>query len=300
MNQMSIISDLIKWIEKNLEQPLSIDHVAKKSGYSKWHLQRMFKDVTGKVLGTYIRHRRLTHAALALKLTSKPILDIAMQYQFDSQQTFTRSFKKQFKLTPANYRRAELWDPVGLTPPIQLDRKLVHLPQPLFITIPEQVFWGVSYKSRCNLDNMWREQLTNREKFFVDYLNKYIKHNEPIPSKLFAFFQSIESSDNPEEQEILYTIGLEQKKNIEGIDQFSHKAGLYASFKYVGPIDDFWDFIIQVYLAAMPSLGVKLRRGPHIEIYHHNSNWDLKRLQRPKQIECDYCIPVVNEQNNCH
>jgi len=61
MNQINIISDLIKWIEKNLEQPLSIDAVAEKSGYSKWHLQRMFKKVTGQILGTYIRHRRLTH-----------------------------------------------------------------------------------------------------------------------------------------------------------------------------------------------------------------------------------------------
>ncbi|MCO6524356.1 MAG: MDR efflux pump AcrAB transcriptional activator RobA [Candidatus Schmidhempelia sp.] len=300
MNQLSIISDLIKWIEKNLEQPLSIDHVATKSGYSKWHLQRMFKDVTGKILGTYIRHRRLTHAALALKLTSKPILDIAMQYQFDSQQTFTRSFKKQFKLTPANYRRAELWDPVGLTLPIQLDREPPHLPQPLFVTIPNRVFWGVSYKSRCNLDDMFSEQLNSREKFFIDYLNKYIKNNEHIPPRLFGFFQSIASKENPEEQEVIYTIGLDKEKDIEGINSFTHQAGLYACFKYVGPIDGFWDFIIHVYLAAMPSLGVKLRRGPHIEIYYHNNNLDLKRLQKPKQIECDYCIPIVNENYRFH
>ena len=63
MNQVSIISDLIVWIEKNLEQPLSIDNVSQKSGYSKWHLQRMFKEVTGQVLGTYIRHRQIGRAS---------------------------------------------------------------------------------------------------------------------------------------------------------------------------------------------------------------------------------------------
>ncbi|PPS57908.1 hypothetical protein CRX72_08025 [Pantoea sp. BRM17] len=72
------------------------DEMRVHSGYSKWHLQRMFKEVTGHAIGAYIRARRLSKAAVALRLTSRPILDIALQYRFDSQQTFTRAFKKQF------------------------------------------------------------------------------------------------------------------------------------------------------------------------------------------------------------
>lgn len=53
----------------------------------------MFKEVTGQAIGSYIRSRRLSRAAVALRLTSRPILDIALQYRFDSQQTFTRAFK---------------------------------------------------------------------------------------------------------------------------------------------------------------------------------------------------------------
>lgn len=48
MDQAGIIRDLLSWLEKNLDHPLSLDNVATKSGYSKWHLQRMFKDITGK------------------------------------------------------------------------------------------------------------------------------------------------------------------------------------------------------------------------------------------------------------
>ncbi len=66
----------------------------------------MFKDVTGHAIGAYIRARRLSKSAVALRLTARPILDIALQYRFDSQQTFTRAFKKQFSLTPALYRRS--------------------------------------------------------------------------------------------------------------------------------------------------------------------------------------------------
>lgn len=107
MDQASIIHDLLDWLESHLDQPLALDNVAAKSGYSKWHLQRMFKEVTGKAIGSYIRARRLSKAAVALRLTSRPILDVALQYRFDSQQTFTRAFKKQFTQTPAFYRRSD-------------------------------------------------------------------------------------------------------------------------------------------------------------------------------------------------
>lgn len=109
MDQAGIIRDLLSWLEGHLDQPLSLDNVAAKAGYSKWHLQRMFKDVTGHAIGAYIRARRLSKSAVALRLTARPILDIALQYRFDSQQTFTRAFKKQFSLTPALYRRSPDW-----------------------------------------------------------------------------------------------------------------------------------------------------------------------------------------------
>lgn len=93
MDQAGIIRDLLIWLEGHLDQPLSLDNVAAKAGYSKWHLQRMFKDVTGHAIGAYIRARRLSKSAVALRLTARPILDIALQYRFDSQQTFTRAFR---------------------------------------------------------------------------------------------------------------------------------------------------------------------------------------------------------------
>lgn len=50
MDQAGIIRDLLIWLEGHLDQPLSLDNVAAKAGYSKWHLQRMFKDVTGHAI----------------------------------------------------------------------------------------------------------------------------------------------------------------------------------------------------------------------------------------------------------
>lgn len=51
MYQQQVITQLLAWIEQNLDQPLTLDDIAAKSGYSKWHLQRLFKQLTGHVLG---------------------------------------------------------------------------------------------------------------------------------------------------------------------------------------------------------------------------------------------------------
>lgn len=116
MDRVNIIHDLLSWIENHLDQPLLLDNVAAKSGYSKWHLQRMFRSATGHALGSYIRERRLSQAAQALRSTPRPILDIALQYHFDSQPSFSRAFKKQFGKTPAVYRRTTRWDVVKTRP----------------------------------------------------------------------------------------------------------------------------------------------------------------------------------------
>ncbi|WP_413783140.1 hypothetical protein [Dickeya poaceiphila] len=44
-------AELVGWIENHLESPLMINDVTAKSGYSKWHLQRLFKKETGVALG---------------------------------------------------------------------------------------------------------------------------------------------------------------------------------------------------------------------------------------------------------
>ncbi len=73
----TVIKDVLLWIEHNLDQSLLLDDVANKAGYTKWYFQRLFKKVTGVTLASYIRARRLTKAAVELRLTKKTILEIA-------------------------------------------------------------------------------------------------------------------------------------------------------------------------------------------------------------------------------
>ncbi|MBC8954616.1 helix-turn-helix domain-containing protein [Xenorhabdus sp. PB62.4] len=102
----NVINDIVRWLESQLQRAegIKIDAIAHKSGYSKWHLQRIFKELKGCTLGQYVRRRRLHEAARSLREDNLPILDIALQYGFSSQATFTRIFKKHFNTTPAKFR----------------------------------------------------------------------------------------------------------------------------------------------------------------------------------------------------
>ncbi|CAI0723899.1 Right origin-binding protein [Serratia entomophila] len=106
MNTTGFITDLIEWIDNNLEEKLDINRVADRAGYSKWHLQRMFKRQTGYALGEYIRMQKLKVSAERLANSGEPIVSVAISLGFDSQQSFNRSFKRQFGQTPGDWRRA--------------------------------------------------------------------------------------------------------------------------------------------------------------------------------------------------
>ncbi|MBT0723169.1 helix-turn-helix domain-containing protein [Rosenbergiella sp. S61] len=101
----SFFDDLIHWIDTHIENRLNLDMVADRAGYSKWHLQRMFKEHTGHALGEYIRTKKLEKSACRLTHSDEPILAVAISMGFDSQQSFNRSFKRQYGMAPGTWRR---------------------------------------------------------------------------------------------------------------------------------------------------------------------------------------------------
>ncbi|SFO13441.1 AraC family of transcriptional regulator, multidrug resistance transcriptional activator [Candidatus Pantoea varia] len=106
----AVINDLKMWIERNLHMKLNINDVAAHSGYSKFYIQRLFRKVTGESIARHIRERKLEHARRDLESSNLSVLEIAHKYGFDTQQLFTRVFKKRFSIPPASYRQCHLKD----------------------------------------------------------------------------------------------------------------------------------------------------------------------------------------------
>jgi len=105
MNYLSQVQTGIDYIEGRLDFDVSLADVATAAGISQWHFQRIFKALTNETLKTYIRSRRLANSLDKLLTTDKRIIDIAIDAGFESQESFSRVFKKIFNLTPNEYRR---------------------------------------------------------------------------------------------------------------------------------------------------------------------------------------------------
>lgn len=105
MNYEWMTQKTIHWIESHLHEEISMEGIADVAGFSKYHFHRIFQSSVGMSVSTYIRIRRLANAAGALLHTDERIIDIALYYQFESQEAFTRAFKKMYNLPPGQYRK---------------------------------------------------------------------------------------------------------------------------------------------------------------------------------------------------
>lgn len=98
------IGRALRYVEANLQEDLRLDELASRSAFSPYHFHRLFQQHVGMTPAEYVRKRRLASAAGELLTTGRRILEIALDYRFDSQETFTRAFKKQYRMTPGRYR----------------------------------------------------------------------------------------------------------------------------------------------------------------------------------------------------
>ena len=102
--QKEAVKKAIDYIEKYLEEEISLDTISKNIGYSKFHLNRIFTEYTGITMYKYLQNRRLTVAAEKLVKTDKPIMQITYEAGYDTQQSFSFAFKQIYIYPPKIYR----------------------------------------------------------------------------------------------------------------------------------------------------------------------------------------------------
>ena len=99
-----IVEDIDRCIENHDDDGLTLQEIAKKNGYSEFHMSRKFKEISGILLRDYLRGRRLAFALIDLRDTDKNILEIAFDYGFSSHEAFCRAFKATYGIPPSTYR----------------------------------------------------------------------------------------------------------------------------------------------------------------------------------------------------
>ncbi|MDD7793399.1 HD domain-containing protein [Clostridium sp. 'White wine YQ'] len=100
MKYKDIIFKSIKYIERNIKETLTVDIIARAMGYSPYHFSRIFKTEMGISLMEYVKERRLINASKDI-FSGRRILDVSIEYGYETHSGFSKSFKKKFGFSPS-------------------------------------------------------------------------------------------------------------------------------------------------------------------------------------------------------
>jgi AraC family transcriptional regulator len=106
MSALDTILLALDYIEAHLQSPIAVADMAAAVGYSVYHFCRTFNQVTHHTPYDYLVRRRMAEAAGILLETDRRAIDVALDYGYNSPETFSRAFRRVYGLSPRQARRA--------------------------------------------------------------------------------------------------------------------------------------------------------------------------------------------------
>ena len=100
MDKKHIINESLVYIENNLKQKITIEEIASHVGYSKFYFARIFKAEMNISVMEYVKERKLVCASEAI-LKGEKILDIAIEYGWETHGGFIKAFKSYYGFSPS-------------------------------------------------------------------------------------------------------------------------------------------------------------------------------------------------------
>lgn len=100
------INRAMDFIERNLDQDLTLEQVAKAAYFSPFHFHRVFGAIVGETAGKFVQRVRIERAAsLLVQHPRRPVTAIAVDCGFSSPAVFARAFKQRFGMSATDWRR---------------------------------------------------------------------------------------------------------------------------------------------------------------------------------------------------
>lgn len=285
----SLYINNIQWainhIEENLNENLKLNDIAKISGYSMFHFDRIFKYTVGESVIEYVRKRKLTEAANLLISTDIKIIDIAIKYGFNSQQSFSLAFKKLYGKTPGEYRNEKqdlvLFGKKRLT----LDN-IVHLQEgitkvPKIKTLDRFMVVGLLYygaNRHGEIPRLWDDFFNRKHEIkfaktprvnlgICDFVSDY----DPVASEFnYLACTTVEKID--------FTLPL-------GMVARTYPKNDYAIFTHKGSSENLEDTYRYIYGTYFPKSNFELTEEADFELYDERFNDD-------KDSEMEIYIPI--------
>lgn len=270
MHHRPELNKAIRFIEAGLKSKLILEDIAETANMSAWHFHRVFLASTGTTVGEYIRKRRISEAAKELVFTTKPIKQIAGEYQYESQAAFTRSFTGIYGISPGKLRRQ-----VG---PLQFFNAITYYKRgetmitPRFEHKDEFRVVGISSQNTMKNNNiaaLWNE-------FEAKVCSKVADSLYPNTALGICFYtdMAIVNEDTP----FTYLAGLQypmDKACPPNLESRVVPTADYAVFEHRGALDTLSDTYNAIYGEWLPNSGYKRHNTDDFELYDQRFRYGM-------------------------
>ena len=108
------LRQLIQTVVSRPEDEWNIEKMTELANLSRAQLMRLFKQQTGISPHAFVNLIRLRQAAVLLRQTADSVLSVALNVGFQSETHFGKAFKKQYGISPGQYRKNEAVDTAAL------------------------------------------------------------------------------------------------------------------------------------------------------------------------------------------
>ncbi|WP_171652879.1 AraC family transcriptional regulator [Paenibacillus foliorum] len=280
------MKDALELIERNMEEQLGIEEIAKAAYSSPFHFQRMFHMLTGITVAEYIRKRKLTLAAQELAISSTKVLDVALKYGYDSPESFSKAFRKAHGITPSAARepgvRLKAFPRISFHLSLKGDKEMDYtiIDRASFTVIGKSI--QVSTKDGENLRRIpkfWQECFEDGTSVKLSSIG--------INENLLGICLDMEH----DKEQFSYIIAVEGKAGIEA-DEFTTRhipAATWAVFTSVGAlpgaIQKVWGKVFQEWF---PATGYEHAGGPELEVYPAGDT-------TAEDYQCEVWVPIVKK-----
>lgn len=99
---LTIIQKSIDYIEDNLKTDITAKELSEMSGFSMFHYYRLFQSAVGMPVMQYITRRRLLNALYDMHCGEK-MIEVALEYGFETQAGFYKAFIREFGYAPTEF-----------------------------------------------------------------------------------------------------------------------------------------------------------------------------------------------------
>lgn len=293
---------VIKHIEENLQQDISLDTLSNISNTSKFHFHRLFKEFFGESLSDYIKRRRLSYAAFQLVDTNRKIEDIAFEMNYNSIGSFTRAFTKHFKIPPAGYRKENIYWAPQLTPALNVNLYADTSPEFNETSFLETKLIGYTTKGSHTAKSIETDEGAI-EKYW-NFFGILSEHNYPVKdARLYSTSKTLSIREDSKEvyfreYETFTGVAVVDDTVLPGLEQLCLQKCdcLYHRFK--GSNAEWEKYLGHLYLTLLPELPYDvnyelnfgyIHMGLHGEFLNDSGLLDYERY-------FDYCTPYEHNK----